>query len=75
MVGITENGTKKTLKTLNLGKNEPNIDVQRNLITLEFDAIKVKGIQLEIVNQGKNPEWHTDPGGNSFIFIDEVVLN
>ncbi|OQD43049.1 hypothetical protein BUL40_08125 [Croceivirga radicis] len=75
VIGITENGAKKTIKTIDLGKNKPNVDVQRNLITLEFDAIKVKGIQLEIVNQGKNPEWHTDPGGNSFIFIDEVVLN
>ena len=22
----------------------------------------------------KNPEWHTSPGGNSWVFLDEVIV-
>ncbi len=32
-------------------------------------------IEVAIENHGKNPDWHPNPGGKSWVFIDEILVN
>lgn len=40
-----------------------------------FAAKKSKYIQVEIKSVLKNPDWHPNPGGDSWFFIDEILVN
>lgn len=53
----------------------PNADVKLTFFEMNLTATNTKFVKLEIQSPLKNPDWHTDPGGKSWIFIDEVVLN
>lgn len=79
-VGITvytsENGKQfKRVKTLQLPKEEPNNDVSLAFFDLEIPPTTAKYVRVEIKSPLKNPEWHTNPGEKSWIFVDEIVLN
>ncbi len=79
-IGITvytsENGTQfKRVKTLKIPKEEPNIDVSLAFFDLEIPPTTAKYLRVEIKSPLKNPEWHTNPGEKSWIFVDEIVLN
>jgi hypothetical protein len=30
---------------------------------------------VEVISQLKNPSWHPNPGGKSWLFLDEILLN
>ena len=42
---------------------------------LLFDQIKCRYIKVEIKSMLKNPDWHPSPGGDSWFFIDEILVN
>ena len=65
----------KLLKTVKMPPNPPSNSVERHLININFEEIELKSVRVQVLNQMKNPDWHQVPGGNSFIFIDEIVLN
>ena len=31
-------------------------------------------LKLDIVSQKKNPPWHSDPGADCWLFLDEVIV-
>ena len=42
--------------------------------TEEFAPTKAQFVKIEIISPLKNPEWHPAPGGNSWIFLDEILI-
>ena len=61
--------------TVTLPIQEPSISVERQFFDLEIEPTVAKYVKVRIRSPLKNPPWHPVPGGASFIFIDEVVLN
>lgn len=43
--------------------------------TLHFDPIQTRYLEVEVLSPLKNPDWHPAPGGNSWIFVDEILVN
>jgi len=79
-VGLTvytsENGKQfKRVKRLQLPKEEPNNDVKMAFFDMEIPPTKAKYVKVEITSPLKNPSWHPNPGGKSWIFVDEIILN
>ena len=73
--GASRNGGFRLLSTRNLPPNGPSTEVSRNLVVLEAGGEELVRLRLEVINQGTNPDWHPAPGGGSFIFIDEILVN
>lgn len=65
----------KRVKNITLPKEEPNTNVSIAFFDMEIPPTKAKYIKLEVKSQLKNPAWHPNPGGKSWVFIDEIVLN
>ncbi|MEZ4811131.1 MAG: DUF2231 domain-containing protein [Allomuricauda sp.] len=74
--GSVDGTTYKKLKTIKLPKPQPPKDpIEREVYNINFDPVEVKKVKLLVESTLKNPDWHAVPGGNSFIFLDEVVFN
>ncbi len=79
-VGLTvytsENGKQfKRIKSMQIPKEEPNTSVTMAFFDMEIPPTKAKYVKVEIKSPLKNPSWHPNPGGASWIFIDEIILN
>ncbi len=75
-VYTSQNGKQfKRVKTLKLPKEEPNNDVSLTFFDVEIPPTKAKYVKVEIKSPLKNPSWHPNPGGDSWIFVDEIILN
>ncbi len=58
----------------------PSVDqeianAEMQFFTLSFDPVESRYLDLEVISPLQNPEWHPNPGGKSWIFIDEVLVN
>lgn len=73
--GSTDGNNFRKIKTIKLPKPEPSIDIERMAYNITFDPISLKKVRLFVESPLKNPDWHIAPGGNSFIFLDELVFN
>ncbi|MEH6769613.1 FN3 associated domain-containing protein [Maribacter arcticus] len=65
----------KEIGRKDMGIESPNAEVKLTFFDMEFTPTDAKYVKLQIQSPLKNPDWHTNPGGKSWIFIDEVVLN
>tara|TARA_R110001606_G_scaffold36032_7_gene103957 strand:- start:1556 stop:3613 length:2058 start_codon:yes stop_codon:yes gene_type:complete len=65
----------KEIGRKDMGIESPNAEVKLAFFDMEFTPTDAKYVKLQIQSPLKNPDWHTNPGGKSWIFIDEVVLN
>jgi uncharacterized membrane protein len=65
----------KEIGRKNMGIESPNAEVKLTFFEMEFTPTDAKYVKLQIQSPIKNPDWHTNPGGKSWIFIDEIVLN
>ena len=65
----------KRVKRKILPTEEPNTNVKIAFFDVEIPPTKAKYIKIEVKSQLKNPSWHPNPGGKSWVFIDEIVLN
>lgn len=76
VVSVSNDGKSfKEIGRKNMGEEAPNAEVKLTFFDLDFTPTKAKYVKVSIKSPLKNPKWHTDPGGKSWIFIDEVVLN
>lgn len=74
--GSLDGTTYRKLKTVKLSKPKPPKNpIERIVYNIDFDPVEVKKVKLLVESTLKNPDWHAVPGGNSFIFLDEVVFN
>jgi len=54
-------------------QNEYGVFVRE--LSTEFNSINAKYIQLKAKQFGRIPDWHLGKGGQSFIFIDELIIH
>ena len=76
VVSLSNDGVNfKEVGRKDMGEEKPNAEVKLTFFDLDIPTTDAKYVKLSIKSPLKNPDWHTDPGGKSWIFIDEVVLN
>jgi hypothetical protein len=54
---------------------EPNNDVKKKFLEISFPEVAATHIKVVVKSPLKNPEWHPNPGGKSWIFIDEIIVD
>ena len=65
----------KTMHTKDLGQPDPSSNISLKFFDLDFPLTKAKYVRIEVKSVLKNPSWHQNPGGNSWLFVDEIVIN
>ncbi|TLP72981.1 FN3 associated domain-containing protein [Maribacter sp. ACAM166] len=76
IVSVSNDGINfKEIGRKNMKEESPNAEVKLTFFEMELTPTNTKYVKLEIQSPLRNPNWHTNPGGKSWIFIDEVVLN
>jgi len=68
--GITFNKIKEeTYAQITQPENNRVVDY-----IISFPEVNLRYVKLDLIGQKKNPSWHSDPGADSWLFLDEVVL-
>lgn len=73
--GSSDGSSFNRIKTVKLPQQPPSIAIERMAYNIDFDPVTLKKVRLFVESPLKNPDWHIAPGGNSFIFLDELVFN
>ncbi len=47
---------------------------EMNYFKVGFNSVKAKYVRVVVENIKENPSWHPAPGGKSWIFVDEIML-
>jgi uncharacterized membrane protein len=42
---------------------------------LDLPETNTRYLKIEIIAQKKNPDWHPDPGADSWLFLDEIIID
>ncbi|NRA49570.1 MAG: discoidin domain-containing protein, partial [Phaeodactylibacter sp.] len=50
-------------------------EAELKYLPVEFEPIEARYVKVDVKSPLKNPDWHPNPGGKSWIFIDEVLLS
>lgn len=50
-------------------------NVETTFFDIEFKPTMARYVKLEIKSILKNPSWHPNPGGESWVFVDEIIIN
>mgnify|MGYP001554981204 CR=1 FL=1 len=75
-VWVSDNGTDyKLVKRQNVGTEKINTLTRFRFFDVGIPPTKAKYVRVQVKSQLKNPSWHPNPGGNSWLFVDEIVLN
>lgn len=75
-VKVSQDGVHFTkIISTTLPVEKPNTEVTLQFFDIEIPKTKAKFVQVTIKSPLKNPDWHPNPGGKSWIFIDEIILN
>jgi len=75
-VWASDNGTDyKLVKRQNVGTEKINTLTRFRFFDVDIPPTKTKFVKVQVKSQLKNPSWHPNPGGNSWLFVDEIVLN
>ncbi|MCB0586955.1 MAG: chitobiase/beta-hexosaminidase C-terminal domain-containing protein, partial [Phaeodactylibacter sp.] len=53
----------------------PGSGPEMDYFRVAFEARPARYLKVEAISRLKNPDWHPNPGGKCWIFIDEVLLN
>ncbi len=73
---ISEDGRDYRLAgEVGLPGEEPGSAPDMEYFRIAFDAQPARYLKVEAVSRLKNPDWHPNPGGKCWIFIDEVLVN
>lgn len=62
-------------REMKIPDTEPGAGTETKYFRLGFEPEPAKYLKLEAISPLENPEWHPNPGGKCWIFIDEVLLN
>lgn len=59
-----------------IGHAVPDVveEVVRRDLTVRLDGTAVRALRFRAVNYGHLPAWHPGAGGESFIFVDELIV-
>ncbi len=73
--GSEDGSNFNKIKTVKMPQQPPSIAIERMAYNIDFEPVTLKKVRLFVESPLKNPDWHIAPGGNSFIFLDELVFN
>jgi hypothetical protein len=65
----------KLVHTEQVPAEKPNTDTKFQFFDINIPPTKSIFVKIEVISQTKNPAWHPNPGGKSWLFVDEIVLN
>lgn len=71
----TNNKDYTLIKTVKLPVPQKYVDDAISFYDITFDKTVAKYVKVEVVNITKNPAWHPNPGGKSWVFVDEILVN
>jgi hypothetical protein len=75
-VSVSQDGKRFTpLHKEKLGPQKPDSSIQMKFFDAEFAKTTAKYVRVEVKSILKNPSWHQNPGANSWLFVDEIVIN
>jgi len=75
-VWTSQDGTNfELLHTEKVPKEKPNSETKFQFFDINIPPTKSNFVKVEVISQTKNPSWHPNPGGKSWLFVDEIVLN
>ncbi|EAR00001.1 FN3 associated domain-containing protein [Maribacter sp. HTCC2170] len=75
-VWTSTNGTDfKLVKRHKVGTEKINTLTRFRFFDVHIPPTQAKYVRVEVKSQLKNPSWHPNPGGKSWLFVDEIVLN
>lgn len=75
-ISVSQDGKRFTaLHTAHWGPQEPDSSIQLKFFDAEFKKTSAKYVRVEVRSMLKNPDWHQAPGGSSWLFVDEIVIN
>lgn len=75
-VWISDNGINfKPWQTLRLPEQEPSSNSSIDFFDIELPKIKTRYVRVQVESILKNPSWHQSPGGKSWLFVDEILIN
>lgn len=75
-ISVSQDGKNfTTLHKEAVGQPKPDTTVQRRFFDAEFTKTTAKYVRVEVRSMLKNPDWHQAPGGSSWLFVDEIVIN
>ena len=65
----------KLLKSVKLPIPKKYVDDAIAFYDITFEETEAKFVKIEVENITKNPVWHPNPGGQSWVFVDEILIN
>ncbi|QLG43980.1 FN3 associated domain-containing protein [Costertonia aggregata] len=75
-VSVSDDGKRFThLHTVDLGPLPPTSTISSKFFDIEFPKTTAKYVRVEVKSVLENPSWHQNPGGKSWLFVDEIVIN
>lgn len=75
-ISVSQDGKRFTpLHKEKMGEPKPDSSVQLKFFDAKFAKTTAKYVRVEVRSILKNPSWHQSPGGNSWLFVDEIVIN
>lgn len=75
-VSVSNDGKNfKSWHNEELPEQKPSSIVEKNFFDLKFPTTTAKYVRVEVKSILKNPSWHQNPGGKSWLFVDEIVIN
>ncbi len=75
-VWVSQDGSNfRLVHTEKIKAERPNSDTKFQFFDLNIPPTKSNFVKVEVMSQLKNPSWHPNPGGKSWLFVDEIVLN
>jgi hypothetical protein len=67
----------KVFKQVYVGENFlpiEDLEVQVKNIEAKFTAVTARYVRVKALQYGKMPAWHEGAGGDTHIFVDEIVV-
>jgi hypothetical protein len=75
-ISVSQDGKRFTkLHNEKLGPQKPDSSIQLKFFDAEFAKTNAKYVRVEVKSILKNPSWHQNPGADSWLFVDEIVIN
>ena len=65
----------KLTSTKKIPAQKESNTVETTFFDIEFEPTMARFVKLEVKSVLKNPSWHPNPGGESWVFVDEIIIN
>jgi hypothetical protein len=75
-VWVSDNGRNfKPLHSVKLPIQQPSSISSIDFFDIELPKVETQYVRIQVESILKNPSWHQSPGGKSWLFVDEILIN